>query len=325
MDPHDRPRDDPADEMSVEERSYVDLRPLLFSIAYQMTGSIADAEDIVAESYLRLHRALDERRGIENLKQYLSTTVTLLSIDHLRASRKRRETYAGPWLPEPLVDTSVLADFERVELADTLSMAFLVLLESLSPTERAVFILREVFEFDYPELARVIGKSEANCRQVLHRARREIELRRPRFDVDASEREELAARFFSAIEDGDLEPLVTILSADVVTYGDGGGNGPSLPQPIHGREKVLRFLALLADMTQLLGMRLHRSSVNGQPGALVYASNGRLLNVLSLDIQDGQIQTIRSIINRDKLRHLGALADSTEITRQFSRARRHQS
>lgn len=305
-----------------DDEAFVALRPLLFSIAYQMTGSVVDAEDIVGESYLRLRRAVEQGREIRHLKQYLAAAVTRLSIDHLRSARVRRETYVGPWLPEPMVDPAAVVDFERVELADTLSMAFLVLMESLSPIERAVFLLREVFEFDYPEVARIIDKSEDNCRQLLRRARLQLDARRPRFDVDAAEREELAARFFAAIQDGDLEPLVSMLAEDVVVYGDGGGKGPSFRRPIAGRENTLRILATLAETAGALGLRLERRIVNGQPGALVRAADGRLMNVLAIDIADGVIQTVRSVINPEKLHHLGPLADTADLNRQANRARR---
>jgi RNA polymerase sigma-70 factor, ECF subfamily len=304
----EKPAESEADEMA-----FVELRPLLFSIAYQMTGSVVEAEDIVSESYVRLHGAREDGREIYNLKQYLASAVTRLSMDHLRSARVRREAYVGPWLPEPLVDTSAVVDFERVELADTLSMAFLVLLESLSPPERAVFVLREVFEFDYPEIARVVGRSQANCRQLLRRAKQQVAARQPRFDAGAAEREELAARFFAAIEDGDIEPLVTMLAEDAVVYGDGGGRGPSLPRPVRGRDKVLRLLAALGEAAVTSNLRLERSAVNGQPGALVRAPDGRLLNVLSLDIRGGVVQAVRSVINPDKLRHLGPLIPVTEV------------
>jgi RNA polymerase sigma-70 factor (ECF subfamily) len=306
-----------------DEAAFVELRGLLFSIAYQMTGSVVDAEDTVSESYIRLRSALQDGREIRNLRQYMATTVTRLSIDLLRSARVRREAYVGPWLPEPLIDADSVLEFERVELADTLSMAFLVLLESLSPTERAVFLLREVFEFDYPEVARILDMSQASCRQLLHRAKQQVEARKPRFDVDAEEREELATRFFAAIQDGDLGPLVTMLAEDVVAYGDGGGKGPSLPRPVFGREKVLRLLAPLARTAAELKLRIERTSVNGQPGALVRAVDGRLLNVLSIDIVDGTIQTVRSVINSEKLHHLGPLVDAADLAGEAAARRQH--
>ncbi len=286
---------------------FVALHPLLFSLAYQMTSSVADAEDIVSEAYLRLRRAEANGTQIASLKTYLSSVVTRLSIDHLRSARKRREAYVGTWLPEPLVETDDRPEFERVELADTLSMAFLVLLETLTPTERAVFLLREVFEFDYPQISRMLDKTEPNCRQLQSRARQHIEAGKPRFDADARQRDELAARFFAALEVGDLDPLVTMLAADVVAYGDGGGNGPSLPRPINGRDKVLRVLAAVRDAVRDFDLHFEVVPVNGQPGALFLDSDGRLMNVIGLDILDGTIQVIRTVVNPDKLRHLGPL------------------
>lgn len=300
---------------------FVEVRPLLFSIAYQMTGSVGDAEDIVSECYLRWRRALGDGREIRNFKQYLASTATRLSIDHLRSARTRRESYAGTWLPEPLVDETAVVAFERVELADTLSMAFLVLLESLSPTERAVFVLREVFEFGYPEISGIVDRSEANCRQLLRRARKQVEARKPRFDIDARQREELATRFFSALEVGDLEPLVDLLAADVVAYGDGGGDGPSLPRPVNGPEKVRRLLHALAGAIGSFGLLLERTTVNGQPGALVRSADGLLLNVLSLDIREGCVQAVRSVVNPDKLQHLGPLIDAEHPLRGGGRDR----
>jgi RNA polymerase sigma-70 factor (ECF subfamily) len=286
---------------------FVAVRPLLFSLAYRMTGGVADAEDIVSESYLRLRRARAAGTQIGSIKAYLSSVVTRLSIDHLRSARVRRETYVGPWLPEPLVRTDSTPEFERVELADTLSMAFLVLLEALSPTERAVFLLREVFEFDYPQIAGILGKTEPHCRQLMRRARQHVEARKPRFDAHVQQRDELAARFFTALQDGDLDPLITMLAADVVAYGDGGGNGPSLPRPINGRDKVLRLLAALSHGVREFDLHVELVPVNGQPGALFVDAGGRLLNVLALDILDGTIQAVRSVVNPDKLQHLGPL------------------
>ncbi len=286
---------------------FVALRPLLFSIAYRMTGSVADAEDIVSDAYLRLRRAQESGTQIGSLKTYLSSVVTRLSIDHLRSARVRRETYVGPWLPEPLVQTDSTPEFEQVEMADTLSMAFLVLMETLSPTERAVFLLREVFEFDYPQIAGIVDRTEAHCRQLMRRARQHVEARKPRFDGRDRQRDQLADRFFTAIRDGDLDPLVSMLADDVVLYGDGGGMGPSFPRPINGRDKVLRLLAAMSQVGREHDLHFDPASVNGQPGALVRDADGRLLNVLTVDILDGTIQTVRSIINPDKLGHLGPL------------------
>jgi len=287
--------------------NFVALRPLLFSLAYRMTGSVADAEDIVSESYLRLRRAEAHGTQISSLKAYLSSVVTRLSIDHLRSARMRREAYVGTWLPEPLVETNATPEFERVELADTLSMAFLVLLETLTPTERAVFLLREVFEFDYSQISRMLDKTEPHCRQLLSRARQHIEARKPRFDARDEERDQLAARFFTALQDGNLDPLITMLAADVVAYGDGGGNGPSLPRPVNGRDKVLRLLTAVSRAACEFDLHFEQVPVNGQPGALFLDTDGRLVTVLALDILDGTIQAIRSVVNPDKLHHVGPL------------------
>ena len=298
--------------------AYQEHRSLLFSIAYRMVGSVSEAEDIVQETFLRLHRAMGKGTRIESPKAYLSTTATRLAVNHLRSARVRRERYVGTWLPEPLLtDSSDDAAVERhAETADSLSLAFLVLLESLSPVERAVFLLREVFGYGYDEIARVVGKSEDNCRQIAVRAHRHIEARRPRFEASRQQREELARRFFAAIEEGDTEGLVGMLSADAVMYGDGGGKAPALARPIHGRERVARFLLGLARQARRLHARMEITEINGQPGALGLDRQGGLLNAFSLDIVDGQVQAIRSIVNPDKLRHLGTVTDVTRLLRE---------
>src|ERR671935_2961360 len=211
---------------------YDKLRPLLFSIAYRMLGSASEAEDIVQEAFLRFHRATEEGEKIDSPKAFLSTVTTRLSIDHLRSARVRRESYTGTWLPEPLVTGEEPDVADHAETADSLSMAFLVLLESLSPVERAVFLLREVFDYPYSEIAQVIGKSEDNTRQLAVRARRHVEDRKPRFEADRKARDELAGRFFAAAEEGDTEGLVKLLADDVVFYGDGGGKGPAIVKPL---------------------------------------------------------------------------------------------
>jgi RNA polymerase sigma-70 factor, ECF subfamily len=296
-----------TEDSTADAEAFTALRPLLFSLSYRMTGSVADAEDILSEAYLRLRRAQTGGTQVESLKAYLSSVVTRLSIDYLRSARVRRETYVGPWLPEPLVQRESSPEFERVELADTLSMAFLVLLESLSPTERAVFLLREVFEFDYPQISNILDKTGPHCRQLMSRARQQVEAGRPRFDARDRQRDELAGRFFTALEDGDLDPLIAMLAADVVAYGDGGGNGPSLPRPINGRDMVLRLLRAVSRAAREFDLHFERAPVNGQPGALFLDANGRVVTVLTLDIHDGTIQAVRAVVNPDKLHHLGPL------------------
>jgi RNA polymerase sigma-70 factor (ECF subfamily) len=297
-------RVDPARETHVGEL-YEDLRPLMFSIAYRMVGSVGDAEDIVQEAFLRFHRASGEGEEIESPKAYLSAITTRLGIDHLRSARVRRERYVGTWLPEPVL-TDPEFDVElHAETADSLSMAFLVLLESLSPVERAVFLLREVFEYGYDEIARVIGKTEDNCRQIAVRARRQVEAKRPRFEASRKRREELARRFFDAVGEGDTEGLIGLLAADVVAYGDGGGKAPAFPRPIHGRDRVVRLLFGAAARGARLGVTgTKHVEINGQPGALFSDADGRVVAAVVLDIADDLVQTVRAIANPDKLRRL---------------------
>jgi RNA polymerase sigma-70 factor (ECF subfamily) len=296
----------------VDEESaapYLEHRPLLFTIAYQMTGSVQDAEDIVSEVFLRYRRTL-ERDEVRSPRAFLTATTTRLCIDHLRSARHGRETYVGPWLPEPLLTEPDVAT--RVELADSLSMAFLVLLESLTPVERAVFLLREVFRYDYADIAGIVGKTEANCRQLVRRAKTHVAEGRPRFEASRADRDRIAGRFLAAVEEGDLDALVDLLAADVVAYGDGGGTGPSLPRPVHGRDKVARLLRGLSELLRS-GLRIEPVAVNGQPGAVVRDEHGWLVNVLSLDIADGQVRIVRSINNPEKLRHLGPVLDGRAL------------
>lgn len=290
---------------------YEELRPLQFSIAYRMLGSVSEAEDVVQEAFLRSHRAMSEEAEIESPKAYLSAVTTRLAIDHLRSARARREHYVGPWLPEPLITEQAPDVSEHAETADSLSLAFLVLLENLSPVERAVFLLHDVFGYGYDEIAKIVGKSEDSCRQLAVRARRRVDERKPRFEASREKREELANRFFDAVEEGDMDGLVRSLAAAVVVYGDGGGHPdvPSWPRPIYGRERVAQLLLALRAQGQALGVTVHRTEINGQPGAMFFDPEGRLINVFALDIADGVVQTIRSIINPDKLDHLAPLAD----------------
>jgi RNA polymerase sigma-70 factor, ECF subfamily len=289
------------------------LRPLIFSIAYRMLGSVAEAEDIVQEAYLRFHRAQGEGVVVEAPKAYLAAVATRLAIDHLRSARVRRETYVGPWLPEPVVEEKEPAMSRHVEMAESLSMAFLLILEALSPVERAVFLLREVFEYEYDEIAAVVDKTEENCRQIFARARRHIDAGRPRFEASSEKREELAERFFAACQDGDLGGLVQLLAADAAFYGDGGGKATAVMRPVRGRDRVARLLQGLFASGRRIGTRLHRVDVNGQEGAMVLDSQDRLVNVLALDIADGAVRSVLAVVNPDKLRHLGALSDLTRL------------
>jgi RNA polymerase sigma-70 factor, ECF subfamily len=298
------------------------LRPLLFSIAYRMLGAVSDAEDIVQEAFLRHQRALADGTRIESTKAYLSAVTTRLAIDHLRSARVRRESYVGQWLPEPLLTDDGKEDpAAHAEQADSLSMAFLLVLERLNPVERAVFLLHDVFGYGYDEVARIVGKSEANCRQLAARARRHLDESRRRFDASRQEQQDLADRFFAAVADGDVDRLVETLAADVVVYGDGGGKAPQWMVPIAGVDKVSRLFAALGRQMRELGIRLEPREINGQPGALVLDPDDRITNVLVIDVAGGAVQTIRSVINPDKLQHLGPVADVRALMREL-RSRR---
>jgi RNA polymerase sigma-70 factor (TIGR02957 family) len=293
----------------VSPADYGEFRPLMFSIAYRMTGSVSDAEDIVQEAFLRLTRVLRDGTSIDSPKAYLATATTRLAISHLRSARVRRESYVGAWLPEPLVADTDPGPAERAEMSDSLSMAFLVLLESLTPTERAVFLLHEVFSYDYKEIAEITGKSEPNCRQILARARHHVDDGKPRFEASRQQRDEVARRFFAAVEGGDMAGLLQLLAPDVVAIGDGGGKAWSAVKPVHGAQQVARFVAGLFRRGEKMGAHVAPTWVNGQPGAITYDTEGRVINVFALDIADGMVWAIRSVVNPDKLQHLGPVSD----------------
>jgi RNA polymerase sigma-70 factor (TIGR02957 family) len=286
------------------------LRPRAFAIAYRMLGSVSEAEDVVQEALLRLHRVLEAGEEIEVPEAYLATVVTRLGIDRLRSAQVRRETYVGEWLPEPLVTGDRDDPAAHAEMADSLSLAFLVLLERLSPEQRAVFLLREVFDYGYDAIAEIVGKSEAACRQLAVRARRHLDQDRPRFEASRREQDELARRFWTATQTGDLDGLEALLAHDVALHGDGGGKARAISHPLFGRRRVARtLLGWMQVVGAIDGYTLQPVEVNGHPGALGIDGQQRVVHVLSLDIADGRIQGIRSIINPDKLRHLGPLAD----------------
>lgn len=301
-----------------EMQEFESLQPRLFALAYRMLGRVGDAEDVVQETYLRYERALERGTEVESTPAFLSAIVTRLSINELKSARARHEVYVGEWLPEPILtdeDDLRIDPAGSAEQADTLSLAFLVLLEQLSPVERAVFLLHDVFGYDYGEIAETVGKSEENCRQLASRARRHIEAEKPRFEASRRERERLADRFFAAVGDGDVDELVEMLAADVVVYGNSDGKSPSWPRPIVGRDRVGRLFAGISRHLAEHEMRVERHEVNGQPGAMIVDKDGRIVNVMALDIAEGEIQTVRSVINRNKLRHLGPLADVSDIRR----------
>jgi RNA polymerase sigma-70 factor (TIGR02957 family) len=299
------------------EEQFDELRPSAFAIAYRMLGSVSEAEDIVQEGFLRLHRARTGGERIESARAYLSTVVSRLSLDQLRSARVRRETYVGEWLPEPLVASADDDPARKAEMADSLSLAFLVLLESLSPEQRAAFLLREVFEEPYERIAEIVGTSEQNARQLAARARRRVAERRPRFEASREQREQLATRFFAAVEEGDLEGLEELLAHDVVLHGDGGGKAPALARALHGRARVARLL-MVGWRRVGAGLTARREELNGQPGALFLDHEGRLIGVMILDIAEGQVQGVSSIVNPDKLRHLGPVADLGALLRERS-------
>jgi RNA polymerase sigma-70 factor, ECF subfamily len=301
----------------VEE--FEQLRPLLFSIAYRILGSVADAEDAVQESWLRYAASSTEPASA---KAFLSAVVTRISINVLRSARVRREAYVGPWFPEPLLEDPYQDPVRSAELADSLSMAVLLLLERLSPSERAVFVLRDVFGFSFVEVAAALGRSEAACRQLAVRARRHMDDGRPRFDADRKDRDELAERFFAAFTDGDVDQLRQFLAADVAIVGDTGGKAPQWGTGIYGAQNVARLLGALVAPFVEIGGRIEQHEVNGQPGAIFHDRDGKVINTWALDILDGQIQAIRTVSNPDKLGHVGPVADAWAIVRRVIEARR---
>jgi RNA polymerase sigma-70 factor (ECF subfamily) len=298
---------------------FEELRPLLFAIAYRILGSVSEAEDAVQETWLRYQVSPTQPTST---KAFLSAVVTRVSIDVLRSARVRRETYVGPWLPEPLLTDPYADPARSAELADSLSTAALLLLERLSPLERAVFVLREVFGFGFSEVASAVGRSEAACRQLAVRARRHMDAGRPRFEADRREREQLAERFFDALRDGDVDALRNLLAADVSMVGDSGGLAPLWGKGIFGGPNVIRVLAATLPWFVRVGGELERHEVNGQPGAILRDRKGNVVSTMTLDILDGRIQAIRSVINPDKLRHVGQVADAWAVLREANQARR---
>ncbi|MEV0585196.1 RNA polymerase sigma-70 factor [Nonomuraea sp. NPDC050310] len=299
---------------------FQELRPLLFSIAYRILGSVTEAEDAVQETWLRYESV---EPPPDSPKAFLSAVVTRLAIDVLRSARVRREEYVGPWFPEPLL-SDPYADPERsAELADSVSMAALLLLERLSPLERAVFVLREVFGFGFAEVAATVGRSEAACRQLVVRARRHMDEGRPRFEADRREREELAGRFFDAFRDGDVERLTDLLAADVHLLADSGGKAPRWGEDgVHGVANVRRLLTALVLPFARIGGTVEPHEVNGQPGAIFRDREGRVVNTWALDILDGRIQAIHAVLNPDKLTHVGPVADAWAVLRETMRSQR---
>jgi RNA polymerase sigma-70 factor, ECF subfamily len=279
-----------------------ELRRLAFAIAYRMLGSVAEAEDVAQEAMLRLHAA----EGVENPAAFVTTATTRLAIDVLRSARVRREAYTGSWLPEPLVEPDAE---RRVEDEEAVSLAFLVLLERLNPDERAAIVLRESFDYEFADIAEILDTSPANARQILSRARRRIDDERPRFDPDPRERRRLAARFLAAAREGDMEGLVALLAPDAVMVGDGGGKARALPAPLHGAVDIARALIQFGRLGERWGVTFEPALVNGQPGFRTLAPDGRLVNVVVIEVEGGAVRRVYSMLNPDKLGHLGPLSD----------------
>ncbi|GLV90172.1 MULTISPECIES: RNA polymerase sigma-70 factor [Streptomyces] len=301
----------------VEE--FEELRSLLFSIAYRILGGVGEAEDAVQETWLRFDASATRPTST---KAFLSATVTRISIDVLRSARVRREQYTGPWFPEPLLSDPYEDPARAVELADSVSMAALLLLERLSPLERAVFVLREVFAFGFDDVAAAVGRSEAACRQLLVRARRHMDAGRPRFTADRGERRELATRFFDALKDGDVGGLQNLLAADVQLVGDAGGNAPQLAKAVTGAANVARLLTAVYPWLMRIGVTCEPHDVNGEPGAIFRDRDGKVLHLMVLDVLDGRIRTVRGLNNPEKLTHVGPVADAWAVARELKEARR---
>ena len=299
-------------DVSPREELLIGLRPVAFAIAYQMLGSVSEAEDVVQEALLRVHQALEAGEQIASPRAFVATVTTRLAINELRCARARREEYVGQWLPEPIITDGHDDPARRAEMADSLSLAMLVLLESLSPEQRAVLLLHDVFGYGHAQIAQIIGKSQDNVRQLAIRARRHIKQRRPRFQTTREQQQELARRFFQAAEDGDLRGLEALLAHDVELTGDGGGKVPALARSLRGRTRVARTLIDWARLsTRLPGVSLRPVQVNGGPGALWLDAQQRLIAVVALEIADRQITSISAIVNPDKLTRLGPVADFT--------------
>ena len=303
--------------MTDRDRLLDELRPGAFAIAYRMLGSVSEAEDVVQEALLRVHQALDAGERIASPRAFIATVTTRLAINELRSARARRERYVGEWLPEPIITDGEDDPARHAETADSLSLAMLVLLESLSPEQRAVLLLHDVFGYGYPGIAAIVGKSEDNVRQLASRARRQVKQRRPRFQTTREQRDELARRFFAAVEHGDLAGLEALLAHDVELTGDGGGKVPTLARTLRGRNRVARTLinGIRQATARLPGISVRLVEVNDGPGALILDGQQRLIGVWALDIADGQITSISSIVNPDKLTHLGPVADLRSLLR----------
>ena len=290
--------------MESRAAAFASARPFLFSIAYRMLGSVMDAEDLVQDAYLRWQEAPETE--VRSPRAYLATIVTRLAINQLQSARAKRETYMGTWLPEPLVTENTADPSAALELMESLSMAFLVLLERLSPVERAVFLLHDVFDFEYTEIARIVDKTEVNCRQLLARARKRVGAPRARFETDPDQARRLVQRFTDATFAGDMDGLLAVLAEDITLWADGGGKVPGAAlQPVRGASSVARFALGIMGRVVPADSVVRPAEINGQPGFIAYVS-GRPLAALIFDVRGGRIHTIHAIGNPDKLRTLPA-------------------
>ena len=300
--------------MTDREQLLDELRPVAFAIAYRMLGSVSEAEDVVQEALLRVHQTLDAGDQIASPRAFVATVTTRLAINELRSARVRREQYVGDWLPEPIITDGSDDPARHAETTESLSFAMLVLLETLSPEQRAVLLLHDVFDYGYPDIAEIVGKSEDNVRQLAARARRHVEQRRPRYETTREQRDELARRFFAAAEHDDLAGLEALLAHDVQLTGDGGGKVPALARSLRGRNRVARTLLTWVRLSaRIPGVLFRPVEVNGGAGALLLDGQQRLISVLALDIVGDQVTSIRSIVNPDKLTHLGPIADFASL------------
>jgi RNA polymerase sigma-70 factor (ECF subfamily) len=278
------------------EAQFLELRPLLFRLAYRMTGTRADAEDTVQEAFLRWQNAPEEE--IRSPKSYLTTVVARLALDSLKAARHKREVYVGPWLPEPIVEPW---GAQAVEMAESLSLAFLRVLESLSPVERIAFLLREIFEAPYAEVASTLETTEANCRQIVARARKHLQDHRPRFSVDRDRHRGVLQKFLVATASGDASQLLNMLREDALLYSDGGGKTQAALNPIFGRDRVASFFAGIVKKGATAALRPAFAQVNGEPGLLLY-NGAQLAGIVTLELDDsGRIAGIFMVVNPDKL------------------------
>jgi RNA polymerase sigma-70 factor (ECF subfamily) len=303
--------------MTDRERLLDELRPVTFAIAYRMLGSVSEAEDVVQEALLRVHQVLEAGEKIASPRAFVATVTTRLAINELHSARARRERYVGDWLPEPIITDGHDDPAQHAEMAESLSLSMLVLLESLSPEQRAVLLLHDVFDYNYPQVAEIIGKSQDNIRQLATRARHHVEGRRPRFQTTREQREDLGARFFQAVEQGDLSGLEALLAHDVQFTGDGGGKVPALACALRGRSRVARTLVDYAvrQAAFFSRMQIRPTEINGSSGALYLDGQQRLIAVVALEFAGGQITSINAIVNPDKVAHIGPVGDFTSVRR----------